>query len=839
MSSKPASNGKPLPFLQIPSRSVPSPAPSPVIPHTPIEVESPAPTRLHNPIILKPETPRHILIPQFDRPLSQLSEPHHSTKAKHHKLIRHHKSQSREVLSTAPLPQEPAQTSIFSKFRVVQETKKINGFQCYAVEKWLVERDIAAHPLTTVTGLTNDPKDVVNVAILAPPLSLSPAVAEEELQNVIYQLKRTGARPHETPDGIVMITSFSSFRGDLNLVLIPDGDCDTHRCQLFTNINLARMGCGGRSAPTLEPALESTQDKFLAMYAIPNVALLVGFNNVVLEFVRLVQAALMIFGFFSTDPTDRDGLLCDLTIKGMQRWVHVIGEPYFRLEVSELGGNACSAADVPSTKPMEGVLEPSAVVALLSLVAVFRWRMYALGASSKNQGMQPIPYLSFSLLEHINAAHKALKNESYKVHKAILHRPEDYETETMSIDVFVRGIVSAGKDGPDSLRFVWTGKSRKDKKKDRDEEKDTEGEGEDASEHIGKKLRKRAGDMHALASGVVDDVKDGIKELSGLAKSRKGTDTLPTFKITQSDPEPEDMSRANRSGKSTFLALSSASNSVSELERSRFSMLSPAKAGSIKSFRTMITNSSTAPRGMRPVVRRTRTDARDVFLEGDEDNQRPVLCPKSPVEEVFAAAAIARCVKRRSSLSDIHTIQFENVDVRERLERLEVDVALCGRILELRDKEAKMRHAVSIAKVTLAAVQRTNMHLDRELLAHKQALATLVPKAAELQNVAHVHLAEANELSKNSEMLEYQLDRLEEGVKDMSRSVAGGRDRVRALRRAARRVGGVHGIEDDTESEDEDTTEIDENIGSMLSMQGLSNIKKQFGSWLGATKSKG
>jgi hypothetical protein len=236
---------------------------------------------------------------------------------------------------------------------------------------------------------------------------------------------------------------------------------------------------------------------------------------------------------------------------------------------------------------MEGVLEPSAVVALLSLVATFRWRMYALGASSvccfyillqlgpdrpidttrpvlgsrgstlrtgnisgivyiktlhsdvltllqKSQGLQPIPYLSFSLLEQINATHaKALKNESYKVHKAIMHRPEDYETETMNIDVFVRGIVSAGKDGIGSLRYVWTGKARKERKKDREEEKDTEGEGDDVSEHIGRMLRKGAGNVHALASGVVDEVKDGIKELSGLAKSRKGTDALPTFKITQ------------------------------------------------------------------------------------------------------------------------------------------------------------------------------------------------------------------------------------------------------------------------------------------------------------------
>jgi hypothetical protein len=134
-----------------------------------------------------------------------------------------------------------------------------------------------------------------------------------------------------------MITSFNSFRGDLNLVLIPDGDCDTHRCQLFTNINLARMGCGGRSAPTLDPSPDATQDKFLALYAIPpNAAALIGFNNVVLEFVRLVQAALAIFGFFPTDAMHRDGLLCDLTVKGMQQWVHGIGEPYFRLEVCTL-----------------------------------------------------------------------------------------------------------------------------------------------------------------------------------------------------------------------------------------------------------------------------------------------------------------------------------------------------------------------------------------------------------------------------------------------------------------------------------------------------------------------
>lgn len=115
-----------------------------------------------------------------------------------------------------------------------------------------------------------------------------------------------------------------------------------------------------------------------------------------------------------------------------------------------------------------------------------------------------------------------------------MHRPEDFEVETMDINSFAAGITSAGKDGIDSLRFVWAGKARKERKKEKEEEKHTEGEGDDVSEHIGKMLRKGAGNMHALASGVVDGVKDGVKELGELAKSsRKGADMLPTFKFTQ------------------------------------------------------------------------------------------------------------------------------------------------------------------------------------------------------------------------------------------------------------------------------------------------------------------
>ena len=56
------------------------------------------------------------------------------------------------------------------------------------------------------------------------------------------------------------------------------------------------------------------------------------FKSSVLEIVRIVQSALSIFGMFSLVADDRDGLLCDNTVEGMQRWAEEIGV-YFDLEV--------------------------------------------------------------------------------------------------------------------------------------------------------------------------------------------------------------------------------------------------------------------------------------------------------------------------------------------------------------------------------------------------------------------------------------------------------------------------------------------------------------------------
>lgn len=65
------------------------------------------------------------------------------------------------------------------------------------------------------------------------------------------------------------------------------------------------------------------------------------FNATVLELVKLVQAGLSLFGMY--DVRERfnstsgcflfDGLLCDVTVQGIERWITEIGEPRACLEV--------------------------------------------------------------------------------------------------------------------------------------------------------------------------------------------------------------------------------------------------------------------------------------------------------------------------------------------------------------------------------------------------------------------------------------------------------------------------------------------------------------------------
>ena len=89
------------------------------------------------------------------------------------------------------------------------------------------------------------------------------------------------------------------------------------------------------------------------------------FNATVLELVKLIQSALAISGMFPLPLVlgeFADGLLCDVTVEGIQKWIGEIGE------------NCCLGMQT-----MERVPDPSIVSALLSLVLASRNKLVALG----------------------------------------------------------------------------------------------------------------------------------------------------------------------------------------------------------------------------------------------------------------------------------------------------------------------------------------------------------------------------------------------------------------------------------------------------------------------------
>lgn len=109
----------------------------------------------------------------------------------------------------------------------------------------------------------------ITVTVLSPASSLTHHEAQVEWEKAAQVLRRDGARPKEvtppslvgilvsvlyfkTERGTLMVTSLANFRSDFTIVRVPDGNYLHAREQLWTNVNLLRMGCSGRSALTLQ-----------------------------------------------------------------------------------------------------------------------------------------------------------------------------------------------------------------------------------------------------------------------------------------------------------------------------------------------------------------------------------------------------------------------------------------------------------------------------------------------------------------------------------------------------------------------------------------------------------
>jgi hypothetical protein len=103
----------------------------------------------------------------------------------------------------------------------------------------------------------------------------------------------------------------------------------------------------------------------------------------VTELVKLIQAALAIWGMFGTDRKDMeiDGLFCDETKAGISQWRREMGmehEESLKLEVSS-SARVSYDADVMQKETSGGCIDPKTLAALLSSVTSTRYHLAQLG----------------------------------------------------------------------------------------------------------------------------------------------------------------------------------------------------------------------------------------------------------------------------------------------------------------------------------------------------------------------------------------------------------------------------------------------------------------------------
>ncbi|TBU49553.1 hypothetical protein BD309DRAFT_947112 [Dichomitus squalens] len=805
------------------------------------------------------------------------------------------------------------------KFEVVEEQLELEGFQIYAVEKWVVARK---RPVLVLTVFTGDPKHKITVTALSPQPCLSSTEAQAAWDDAIRSLRREGARPKETEKGVLMVTSLANFRSDFTIVHIPSGNFLDVREQLYSNVNLLRMGCGGRSALTLEEPSDATKDRFVAMYHVADKAPARSrelFSATVLELVKLIQASLAIFGMFDLDPEERNGLLCDVTCEGIQRWVTEIGEQYLNIE------------------PTERVAEPTVIAALFSLIVSIRSKLFALGVvvpkdpfldpiafvkaltafyhksqqssshshlvlpttptiasssiGSSNSG-SPVPpllgpsasppsvvFLTQSLIETIEAHYeKSRQSESYKVHRVLKNKLDDLATDlrthgtesggpttvtTLSVTTDLAALArcaTTSKDAPQSLRYLWTGRAGHAEKKRREkeavwsdgererEEKERERDGEkDVLSKDGRDKDERDRDSHREArSGDEWDRPWGgrmqrkIESWAGLGKGKKlsvdfgtlgkafltdgprglseksGQSSLVPSVVVSRDPadEEEFLSSGQQSptsdvpnplmlGVGSLPSAERSASDVSEYDRrvSEFNhRRPPIKSQSrivswsdARTARGLLHDHSSSSAKVRHHVGASPLGRAD--SSPGEDNNADMDDLDDMEKELRRRRVLAVGPYRRRSFDDALDLADTRILP---VERMRIDVELCGQLLVMRRREAHLANVVAClqALASKLAAQNAKLHADHEGARGK--LAELDARAGELQRLEALR-TEAEALTQETNALAYESAQFL--VEDLWHMAVQPRQRVLALRekvfgtgrRLPQGVRGAHG----------------------------------------------
>lgn len=236
--------------------------------------------------------------------------------------------------------------------QVLERRRQLQGYEVYVVEQWATSR---SHPTFAITTYTGDPQHSIIVGVLSVPTDET--TWSSRLRVYFKALNQYHARRRETPLGILMVTNLTAFPSSLQLIRVPEGDIRSHRNDFFVNEDLKRLNCAGRVGLTIAHPAGATIAKFHQLYRTSDKNDLYAS---VIELVKLCQSALMLFDKLEIDYAD--GLLCDLTERGVNDWWLEMGSTYYNIE------------------PHDGILGPTTVAGLLGLLMGARNRLHAVGA---------------------------------------------------------------------------------------------------------------------------------------------------------------------------------------------------------------------------------------------------------------------------------------------------------------------------------------------------------------------------------------------------------------------------------------------------------------------------
>ncbi|WWD21623.1 hypothetical protein CI109_106109 [Kwoniella shandongensis] len=273
----------------------------------------------------------------------------------------------------------------------------LSGYALYSLRNWFLSRTHFSHTIVTQTG---KPAEHISAYLLIASPELSGKEAADEIAQAIQFLAaETHSQPRKTEYGTLLVTTPSAFGQDVNAV--PGGDFRVAKPYIIVNTGLRRLGCGGRALLGLESPIPALRRKFHELYRIPVPAHAAPlsrttspttsptkstsasplaatnethdainsdpFTYLVIELIKLIQAALALWGMFRLNGQEMeiDGLFCDETKVAIFQWRRVMGmehEESLKLEKETSGG----------------CIDPKTLSALLSSITSVHYELDAL-----------------------------------------------------------------------------------------------------------------------------------------------------------------------------------------------------------------------------------------------------------------------------------------------------------------------------------------------------------------------------------------------------------------------------------------------------------------------------